>query len=155
MVDVVGVTMPATNTLAVSRVVAVPTVPDEVIRRRHGRWAACEGGQVRSLHTPETKEPPSETSLHQEIRARNPSTIYSDPQRLETCDDGMSGDRIVSVTPAARVARGRRRRDEGNQRDVISDAPRCTFVRSARADAHAVLTVDLDIFPTLPRCFPN
>ena len=58
----------------------------------------------------------------------------------------MSGDRIVSVTPAARVARGRRRRDEGNQRDVISDAPRCTFVRSARADAHAVLTVDLDIF---------
>ena len=60
----------------------------------------------------------------------------------------------MSVTPAARVARGRRRRDEGNQRDVISDAPRCTFVRSARADAHAVLTVDLDIFPTLPRCFP-
>ena len=38
LVDVVGVVMPVANTLAVSRAVAVP---NEVIRRRRGRWAAC------------------------------------------------------------------------------------------------------------------
>ena len=36
--DVLGVVMPVANTLAVSRAVAVP---NEVIRRRRGRWAAC------------------------------------------------------------------------------------------------------------------
>ena len=37
LVDVVGVVMPVANTLAVSRAAAVP---DEVMRRRRGHWAA-------------------------------------------------------------------------------------------------------------------
>ena len=55
------------------------------------------------------------------------------------CDDGMSGDRIVSVTPAAR---GRRRRDEGNSfvRSFVTPTPSTEH----RARTRDVDSLDID-----------